>query len=193
VQYDTRCPLCRTPPPTSAAERLRRVQKHVDEGNAEAQFMLGDVYLRGGMGLTKSPKRAVQLYERAAAQGHAPAQIKLGCRYEFGEGVEINYETAALWYLRAAEQGHPAAQSNLGNMFADGQGVAQSHDDSVRWWRLAAAQGLKGALYNLGVCYANGIGVPQDDDEALRLFERAVAQGYSGKADEFFEVEARLA
>jgi TPR repeat protein len=66
-QYDERCPLCRTPVP-SEAEWLRRMQKHVDEGNAEAQLALGATFELGDMGLKQSHKRAFQLYQLAAAQ-----------------------------------------------------------------------------------------------------------------------------
>ncbi|KAJ1456135.1 hypothetical protein M885DRAFT_400793, partial [Pelagophyceae sp. CCMP2097] len=172
-EYDERCPLCRSPPPKSADEWLRRMQKHVDKGNAEAQIMLGSEYRDGGMGIQQNFKRAVQLYERAAAQGHAIAQSEIGFCYALGEGVKIDLKTAALWYRRAAAQGFPRAQCHLGNMFHNGRGVAQSDDEAAKWFRLAAAQGEPDALFNLGACYANGHGVPQDFDEALRFYKRA--------------------
>ncbi|KAJ1450512.1 hypothetical protein M885DRAFT_621580 [Pelagophyceae sp. CCMP2097] len=191
-QHDQRCPLCRAPTPTSA-EELRWLQKHVDKGNAEAQFVLGDAYSSGATGLKQSFKRAVQLYERAAAQGHAPAQNKLGQSYTAGLGVQIDYKTAALWSRRAAEQGYPTGQYNLGQMFYHGKGVAQSYDEAARWWRLAAAQGHAHALFNLGACYGNGKGVPRDLDEALRLYKRAAAKGYAGAAAVVAEHEAYIA
>jgi TPR repeat protein len=180
-EYDTRCPLCRTPAQTDA-ERLRLLQKHVDEGNAEAQLQLGDKYCHGGLGLKKNSKRALQLYEAAAAQGHAHGQAYVGQCYDHGDGVKVNYTAAALWYRRAAEQGLPIAQYNLGVAFAIGQGVAQSDDEAVRWFRLAAAQGDADALYSLGVCHAKGDGVAQDLDEALRFFKRAAAKGHAEAA-----------
>jgi TPR repeat protein len=193
-QHDERCPLCRAPASTSNAEVVRRLQKHVDKGNAEAQYALGDSYFSGGYGLKQSSKRAFHFYELAAAQGDARAQSKLGFCYEMGEGVKINYTTAEQWYRRAAEQGHPPAQYNLGTMFRNGKGVAQSYDEAVKWWRLAAAQGdVVVAVYGLGVCHAYGQGVPQDDHEALRFFKRAAAQGHAGAAMDVEELEARLA
>jgi hypothetical protein len=39
-QHDERCPLCRAPAPASEAEWVRRLQKHADEGNADAQMHL---------------------------------------------------------------------------------------------------------------------------------------------------------
>jgi hypothetical protein len=192
-QHDERCPLCRTPAPTSAAEVLRQLQKHMDMGNAEAQTMLGDYYNDGDMGLKKDLKRAVQLYEFAAAQGHAEAQSKLGSCYARGQGVEIDLEAAVQWYRRAATQGYPVAQCNLGKMFYNGDGVTQSYDEAVRWFRLAAAQGWADALFNLGVCYANGNGAPQDECEALRLYKRAAALGHADAAARVERLAARLA
>ncbi|KAJ1445334.1 hypothetical protein M885DRAFT_402844, partial [Pelagophyceae sp. CCMP2097] len=114
-EYDERCTLCRTPPPTSEAVWLRRVHKHVDKGHAEAQYLvLGQAFTHGDMGLKQSHKQAVQLYQLAAAQGNALAQTALGSCYESGEGVKIDFKAAALWYRRAAEQAYPLAQANLG-------------------------------------------------------------------------------
>jgi TPR repeat protein len=192
-QHDARCPLCRTPPHTSDAMWVRRIQKHVDKGNAEAQMVLGQTFKYGDMGLKQSFKRAFQLFEHAAAQGHAVAQYNLGINYDFGKGVKIDYKTAAHWYRRAAEQGIPQAQYNLGLLFYNGTGVAQSYDEAVKWYRLAAAQGEPSALFNLGACYSNGHGVPEDDHEALRLFKRAVAQGHADAAAQVEQLEVYIA
>mmetsp|Transcript_31799 Transcript_31799/g.111934 ORF Transcript_31799/g.111934 Transcript_31799/m.111934 type:complete len:230 (-) Transcript_31799:27-716(-) len=120
------------------------------------------------MGLKKSWKRALQLYERAAAQGHARAQTFTGLRYEHGQGVKINYKAAALWYRRAADQEFPDAESNLGTMFYNGKGAPQSYEEAVRWFRLAVAQGEPNALFRLGTCYGQGRGVPRNTRKALR-------------------------
>jgi TPR repeat protein len=193
LQHDTRCPLCRAPLAESNAEWLRRLQTHVDKGDAEAQSALGQAHHYGEMSLAKNLERAFQLYVLAAAQGKAPAQLILGQCYAHGHGVEIDYKTAALWYRRAAEQGHPIAQCSLGNLFYNGEGVAQSDDEAARWYRLAAAQGNTQALCDLGVCHANGEGVPQDCDEAMRCFKRAAAQGSAKAAATISELEAYLA
>jgi hypothetical protein len=192
-QHDQRCPLCRSAPCKSNAERLRRVQKHVDKGNTIAQIMLGNAYRDGDMGLKKSLKRAAQSFELAATQGHAVAEALLGCCYEHGDGVTLNLKTAARWYRRSAEQGYPTAQYNLGTLCYKGQGVAQSNEEAVKWWRLAAAQGDAEVLFLLGSCYANGSGVAKDLREALRLFERAAALGVAGAAAMVEQLAAHLA
>mmetsp|Transcript_16994 Transcript_16994/g.57436 ORF Transcript_16994/g.57436 Transcript_16994/m.57436 type:complete len:84 (-) Transcript_16994:62-313(-) len=80
------------------------------------------MYRDGDAGLKKDLKRAVQLFELAAAQGHARGQASLGQCYESGDGVAIDHKAAAHWYRRAADQGYPEAQFILGLTFADGSG-----------------------------------------------------------------------
>jgi len=103
--------------------------------------------------------------------------------YEHGDGVKIDFKTAAHWYRRAVELGHPYGQYNLGAAFYSGRGVPQSNDEAVRWWRLAAAQGQPDALYGLGVCYEDGHGVPRDDRKALSLYKRAAVLRHARAAD----------
>jgi len=181
-QHDERCPLYRAPAYKSDAEFLSRLQKHVDKGNADAQYMLGQVHNGGQMGLRKNLKRAFQFYALAAAQGHAPAQCAIGISYHLGEGCDVDLEAPAMWLQRAAEQGLPGAQFNLGLALYAGDGVAQSYAEAVKWWRLAAAQG-HAALANLGTCHTCGQGVPQDLGEALRLYKRAAAKGHAQAAE----------
>jgi hypothetical protein len=116
----------------------------------------------------------------------------LGRCYEVGNGVEIDYKTAAQWYRRAAEQGYPLAQCNLGAAFYNGRSVAQSNE-AVKWFRLAAAQGEPDALYYLGACHTNGEGVPRDHDEGLRWFKRAAAKGHPKAVAEAERLAAHLA
>jgi len=188
-QHDMRCPLCRAAPPKSNAEMVRRVQTHVDKGNAEAQMCYGDIYRTGGFGLKPSPERAYHYYQLSAVQGNSGAQNALGQCYESGLGVQFNFKTAVQWYRRAAEQGHPNAQFNLGRTFYNRQGVAQSFEEAAKWFGLAAAQGDAQALHNLGACYAHGQGVPQDLNEAMRCFKRAAAAGHPGAVTAVAQLE----
>lgn len=60
---------------------------------------------------------------KAANNGDAESQYKLGNMYYLGEGVSRNYFEAIKWYREAAKQGHAKAQNNLGVMYANGKGV----------------------------------------------------------------------
>ncbi|KAJ1459319.1 hypothetical protein M885DRAFT_459749, partial [Pelagophyceae sp. CCMP2097] len=175
-QYDSRCPLCRAPPAESAAEWLCRVQKHVDKGVAEAQSQLGDTYRASGMGLKKSFKRAFELYESAAAQGHAIAQNSLGLCYQDGEGVKINHRAVLRRLQKHADEGNPEAQIMLGDLYLDGDTDQQDFKRAVYLFELAAAQGNATAQNQLASCYAQGHDVEIDHETAARLFQRAAEQ-----------------
>ncbi|KAJ1453276.1 hypothetical protein M885DRAFT_406008, partial [Pelagophyceae sp. CCMP2097] len=172
-QHDDRCPLCRTPASKSDAELLRRLQKHVDKGNALAQMQLGNAYSSGARGLKQSFKRAFQLYELAAAQGCAVAQHNLGFCYACGHGVKIDYKVATRWWRLAAAQGHAHSLSNLGAYHANGQG---SFKRAFQLYGRSAAQGYAIAQHNLGGCYNEGHGVKIDYKVATRWFQRAAEQ-----------------
>ena len=78
--------------------------------------------------------------KKAAEQGNAVAQTKLGLMFTMGEGVPEDYTEAASWFRKAAEQGHAFAQYNLGVMYANGDGVPEDDAEAVRWFRKAAEQ-----------------------------------------------------
>eukprot|EP00628_Pelagophyceae_sp_CCMP2097_P005958 CAMPEP_0184080878 /NCGR_PEP_ID=MMETSP0974-20121125/2423_1 /TAXON_ID=483370 /ORGANISM="non described non described, Strain CCMP2097" /LENGTH=453 /DNA_ID=CAMNT_0026383547 /DNA_START=44 /DNA_END=1406 /DNA_ORIENTATION=- len=189
-KHDNRCPLCRSEICKTPAEKLRRLQKHVDKGNAQAQVEIAAEYYSGRSGLKQSFKRAFQLYELAAAQGHARAQNRLGFCYYQGDGVKINHKTAAQWFQRAADQGYPNAQGLLAQLFYHGKGVAQSYEEAAKWWRLSEAQGFTVDSYNHANCYLKC--VDYDLHEVLRLYKCAAARGHAEAAEMIEIVEAEL-
>ena len=58
-----------------------------------------------GKGVDEDDQQAVLWYRKAAEQGHADAQYRLGSMYDQGKGVDEDDQQAVLWYRRAAEQG----------------------------------------------------------------------------------------
>ncbi len=147
-----------------------------EQGNTEAQFQAGLIYVNG-QGIAKDYKQAVVWFDKAAKQGHREAQTKLGFMYATGKGVEQNYNSAFYWWYKASEQGDVIAQYNLGLMYAKGQGVVKDNSLAVSWYSKAAAQGDAHAQYNLGAMYANGVGVAKDNEQAADLYRKAAKQG----------------
>ena len=105
------------------------------------------IVLSGGV-LADAFERGVEAYRRAAEQGDASAQYKLGLRYDNGWGVPQDDAEAVKWYRRAAEQGDASAQNNLGVMYGNGQGVPQDDVEAYAWFNLAAAQGNAKGMKN---------------------------------------------
>lgn len=111
-----------------------------EQGLAEAQFYLGQLYREGRGGLPRDGEQAAAWYTRAAAQGMASARYNLGQMYRTGEGVPRDPARAAHWYRLAARQGHARAQDHLGLLYAGGLGVARDRVEAYAWVALAAGR-----------------------------------------------------
>jgi TPR repeat protein len=74
-----------------------------ERGFAEAQFSLGNLYLRGE-GVPADPVRAKFWFERAVAGGHAEARLNLALMLEAGEGAPRDLVGAYIHAMRAAAQ-----------------------------------------------------------------------------------------
>ncbi len=122
--------------------------------------------------------KASELYELAAAQGHAEAQHSLGFMHHHGLGVRKNFKLADEYYRMAAEQGHFKAQANLGVLHYFGEGGREpDYAKARRWWESAANSGQPNAQYNMGLLYLNGHGVEQSDSMAMQWYTKAAEQG----------------
>ena len=130
-------------------EYFAQLQKEAEAGNAEAQFNLGWIYMRGEgstgvvfmRDVPKSAAKAFEWYQKAALQGHVKAQYNLGMLYRLGLGVQEDSKNAFMWLQKAAAQGNDIAQYNLGVMYAEGAGVKRNFPRACAWLTLAAAQG----------------------------------------------------
>lgn len=107
-------------------------QPLADQGNADAQAGLGNMYL-GGYGVARDEGSAMAWFRKAAEQGHARSQFSVGSLYyarkEFGP--------AASWYRRSAEQGNAVAQIRLARMYAEGAGVPRDTIQAFKWFTVA--------------------------------------------------------
>jgi len=155
--------------------------------SVEELFEKGDRYYHG-QGVRKNLTLALRSYRKAAEQGHAAAQNRLGWMYEKGEGVDTDYGEAVTWYRRAAEQGHINAMNDLGYMYRQGWGVTQDYRDALDWFRKAAEKFDSYAEYNLGQMYENGWGTEKDQDEAVRWFRRSASRGHEWAAKRLEEL-----
>lgn len=80
-----------------------QLQTFAGEGDANAQWMLGQALLTGSLGTTDEGE-AVRWFQVAADQGHALAQRDLGLLYEQGQGVTQDRLEAFFGYSLASRQ-----------------------------------------------------------------------------------------
>jgi len=78
-------------------------KKAADQGLCEAQYNLARLFER------HYKKLAFIWMKRASDQSHVKALYKVGEYYEFGRGVESDYELARKAYSKAEEKGHEGA------------------------------------------------------------------------------------
>lgn len=106
-----------------------------DKGIAEAQLILGKMYMMG-QGVPKDPEQASKWLHASAAQGNADAEFFLGAMYllpqkDIGEGVK--------WLRLSAEQGMQDAQYLLGKAYLTGaKELPRDAAQGDMWLRLAA-------------------------------------------------------
>ena len=98
------------------------LKRHAKLGIAEAQRDYGNVFSE-----KKDYSEAMRWYRKAAEQGHADAQLKIGFLYHNGLGVEQDYSEAMKWCRKAAEQGYANAQNGMGLLYQNGFGVEQDY------------------------------------------------------------------
>ena len=85
-------------------------------------------------------------FRKAADQGLAEAQFRLGVSYELGEGVPQDNSQAASWYRKSAEQGNASAQWNYGKQYDAGLGVPQDYAEAYFWLTIAAMGKFKAPI-----------------------------------------------
>jgi hypothetical protein len=71
-----------------------------DQGHAEAQFNLGQLY-SSGQGVKRDEEQAARWASASASRGNPPAMADLGARYAAGNGVEKDDKRAYFWLTLA--------------------------------------------------------------------------------------------
>ncbi|QKK05883.1 MAG: sel1 repeat family protein [Pseudomonadota bacterium] len=125
--------------PEKAAFHL---QTAAEDNNADAQFLLGALYLQEGTPL-HDEQAARQWMLRAAEQKHPEAMSNLGLLYFYGQhGFEKDMRKAFEWTLPAAQAGESRAQVLLSIFYSTGKGeVKQNIVESVKWAMIAEMRG----------------------------------------------------
>ena len=93
----------KTPNPTQ--EQVRENIRKAEQGDAEAQSVLGLMYSLG-LGVPQDKHESVKWYRRAAEQGYAHGQFSLGVMYYFAEGVPKDHVLSYKWFNLSAAQGN---------------------------------------------------------------------------------------
>lgn len=142
------------------ATALRLLRPLADQGNADAQSALGEMYSRG-QGVPKDRTEADKWYkksvDRRIATGGNPfdafgTDVGPSPQVEWQKG-EAAYQKGDIamalnFWNKWALLGYADAENSLGMMYAAGNGLPQNYELAHMWLNLAAAQGNAGAARN---------------------------------------------
>lgn len=149
-----------------------------------ARFALAGRYDRG-IGTTKDPSRATDLYLEAARGGVTDAYPIIADRLAQGIGRPRDEVEAVRWFERGANSAHVGSQVRLGLSYLNGRGVARNDSAARRWFGIAAERESAVAQYELGrLLLRGGRGVPKDEAAGLLWLERAANSGHDGARQE---------
>jgi uncharacterized protein len=129
------------PQDAAPAAPVTELESRAAAGDAEAQFDLGLLYIRGE-GVAEDHAAAASWFRKAADLGQRDAQYLFGLMHISGQGgVEKSNSAAYKLLLKSAEQGLPDAQSAVGEMLFAGQGARKDEKAGSGWFTRAARQG----------------------------------------------------
>lgn len=125
-------------------DALREFRPLAEQGDANAQVNLGNLYMRG-RAVKQDYYTAYDWYARAARQGNVAGQAKLGLMYYYGLGVPEDHSEALRWFLKAGEQGDPEAAMVLGTLYDQGSTGKRQPAEAYLWYSIAADLGKEDA------------------------------------------------
>jgi len=156
-------------------------EKAAEQGNAQAQYMLGLCYQLGN-GVTQDNQHMIEYYKEAAGQQNADAENALGLLYQDGkviaqdkgkaldlwiasatkgntkaiDNIKIHHSQEFAEKLVAATKGDSEAQFFVGAFYYNRGGyyVDQNINKAAEWWSMADKQNNSNAQNGLGeLCY----------------------------------------
>jgi hypothetical protein len=105
--------------PQDYAQEAKWLRKAAEQGDADAQLVLGTLYY-SSQGVPQDYVQGADWLRKAANQGLPSAQSLLGNEYEIGQGVPQDYAEAYFW-LNLAASGEIAGTKQ--------EGIAKDRDD----------------------------------------------------------------
>lgn len=149
----------------------------VDEGNVRAMIGLGYMSLSPDKSRFK-PKKAFELFTRAADNGDPEAMFELGKLYEKGIGTEQDFARAIELYQKSADLGFADALNDLGFLYYQGaSGLKRDPQKGVELFLKAADLRHPQAMYNVAALIDDGVIKGKTPDDAARYLYAALRSG----------------
>lgn len=156
------------------------VEAAASDDHVDVILALGRAYERG-LGVPADPALAEQWYQRAAFDGDAEAQFRLGRMLLTAPGawrlVYVDPEREAKNSERDVYYADRADAAEVGGKDRLPDPVRPGMVDGEQWLRAAARQGHTEAQYTLGMAFLGGLDLPFDMAEAIHWLSAAAFGG----------------
>ena len=124
---------------------------------------LGEMYSRGGDGITKDEEKAFDYFQRAADHSIPLGFVRLGDCYKNGIGVESDTEEAIAWYNKAANRNYHEGFYKLALCYSRGIGVHKDKYEAVELLHQAEMNNSIDAALLLVKHFKNGDVIKRDE------------------------------
>ncbi|NDW17870.1 sel1 repeat family protein [Dysgonomonas sp. 216] len=122
--------------------------------------------------------KAVKYFEWAVARNSNYSRVELALCYEYGTGVEQDYQKAFDLYKAAADNGYIFANLKMGYYLEDALLGEEDLAGAFEQFKIAAEAGMPEAIYNVGRFYKYAVGIPENPELAMQNFNKAAEEGY---------------
>jgi hypothetical protein len=124
------------------AKALQAIQPAANQGDKDAQSVLGIMYALG-RGVPANEETAISWWKKAGnvGQGEYGAALVL----IQGKPDPANEAAAMRWFQKSAQNGYWPSEMMTGTMFLNGRGAAKSPDQARYWYGKAADRGVSAA------------------------------------------------
>jgi hypothetical protein len=139
-----------------------------------AQFSLGSILEAGADTVAKDDAHAAAWYQKAATQGLASAQYRLGVLYAEGRGVARDLGQAGAWYRRAADQDDSDAQTSLGILLTPSEHAPGDIIEAHKWLNLAASRGTHAARRARAATLRDALATRMTPEERVEAQRRSI-------------------
>ena len=124
----------------AADKAVANLQKQIDKattsGNSDEQRLVGNEYLNGHVSIQDTNK-AIEWYEKSAAQNNVKTMVALGNLYLTNPKVKQDYVKAREWFEKGAAFDDKWCLNRLGEIYEKGKGVEVDMAKALEYFKRA--------------------------------------------------------
>lgn len=133
-----------------------------------AQYMMGYIFIKGGIGLNKNINLAFEWFKLSEENNYKKSATILAYFYLKGLHVNKNMVKAKEYFIKAANNNDTLAQNNLANIYND----RGDFKEALKWYKEGAKNGCVRSKYMTGVYYEYGWGMwKKRKNKAFRIYK----------------------